>query len=91
MKEKSYSQLNKRDRIAEDLRRIDKDIQFYVDCGDDYTDKVEDLRKYRDRIQVKADHYDREVSEGYEKPAAVRNGISTGLSDGMRSESIETD
>lgn len=91
MKQKSYSQLRKRDRLTEDLRRIDKDIQFYIDCGEDYADKVEDLRKYRERIQVQADHYDREVSEGYEKPAGHRNGISTGLSDGMRSESIETD
>lgn len=66
-----------RDLIDHKLQVIEKDLEFYRDCGPDYADKIESLNREKKLLQDRAAHYDREVSEGYEKPATLRNGIST--------------
>jgi len=78
-----------RDRIAHQIRVAENDIRFYTECGPDYADKVEQLEAYKKRLEDRAGHYDREVLEGYERPASLRNGISSAGE--MSGQSIDLD
>ena len=88
---KPYSKLNVRDRLTVDIERTEEQIRWYTDLGPEWADKVEELKRQKEYYEQKAGHYDREIEAGYKKPASQRNGISTGLSDGMNAESIDPD
>ena len=85
MTRRTYSRLNVRERLDADIQSSDKDIQFYEQCGPEWLDKIEELNERKARIQARAGHYDREAEAGNTRPASQRNGITTGLSEGLGS------
>lgn len=69
-----YSTLRVRDRIAEGIRRIERDLEWYEREGgtERWAAQMQDLAERKERLLLKAQHYDQEQSAGYKSPATHR-------------------
>jgi hypothetical protein len=72
----TYSNLRVRERIAEDIRRIERDLDWYERNGgtEAYAEHMQTLAARKERLLAQAQHYDQEQAAGYGKPATRRWG-----------------
>ena len=70
----SYSTLRVRDKIDEDLRRIEADLDWYERKGgaEEWAREMQHLAARKERLLAHAQHYDQEQAAGYRSPATNR-------------------
>lgn len=73
MKQKPYSRLSVRERIAHDIEYYQNRIEDLSGADDDiFEDRIEELKKYKEILEDQAHHYDDEVKKGYKNPSRWR-------------------
>lgn len=82
MSQTPYSRLNVRDKAVADIEYYEKSILDIENLHDlppeEYVqDRINHFQGRILRAQDRIDHYDREVSEGYARPATSRLGKTT--------------